>query len=72
MNEQHLAQLNIGRLRFPLDDPRMADFVDNLARVNAIADRAEGFVWRLQDDGGNATNFRRSPMRLFARRARSF
>jgi Domain of unknown function (DUF3291) len=58
VNEQHLGQLYIGRLRFPLDDPRMADFVDNLARVNVIADRAEGFVWRLQDDGGNATNFR--------------
>jgi hypothetical protein len=55
---QHLAQLNIGRLRYEIGDPRMADFVDNLARVNAIADRSEGFVWRLQDDGGNATNFR--------------
>jgi len=36
---QHLAQLNIGRLRYEVGDPRMADFVDNLARVNAIADR---------------------------------
>ena len=54
----HLAQLNIGRLRRELDDPRMADFVDNLARVNAIADRAEGFVWRLQDATGNATSYR--------------
>jgi hypothetical protein len=58
MSGQHLAQLNIGRLRYEIGDPRMADFVDNLARVNAIADRAEGFVWRLQDDTGNATNFR--------------
>ena len=55
---QHLAQLNIGRLRYELDDPRMADFVDNLARLNAIADRAEGFIWRLQDSSGNATSYR--------------
>jgi heme-degrading monooxygenase HmoA len=33
----------------------MADFMDNLDRVNAIADRSPGFVWRLQDEGGNAT-----------------
>src|SRR6266567_1630164 len=55
---QHLAQLNIGRLRYELDDPRLADFIDNLARVNAIAERSEGFVWRLQDETGNATNIR--------------
>src|SRR6266852_6228623 len=55
---RHLAQLNIGRLRYDLDDPRLADFIDNLARVNAIAERSEGFVWRLQDETGNATNIR--------------
>ena len=55
---QHLAQLNIGRLRHPLDDPRMADFADNLDRVNGIADRSEGFVWRLKDDSGSATGIR--------------
>ena len=55
---QHLAQLNIGRLRYEIDDPRMAEFVDNLARVNALADCAEGFVWRLQDATGNATAYR--------------
>src|SRR5262245_58760424 len=51
----HLAQFNIGRIRYPLDDPRMADFVNNLDRVNAIAEHTPGFVWRLQDDSGNAT-----------------
>jgi hypothetical protein len=55
---RHLAELNIGRIRYPLDDPRMADFTDNLTRVNGIADRSPGFVWRLQDDGGNATGVR--------------
>jgi hypothetical protein len=49
----HVAELNIGRLLYPIDDPRMADFVDNLARVNAMADRMPGFVWRLVGDGSN-------------------
>ncbi len=52
----HLAELNIARLRFNLDDPRVADFVDNLDRINAIAERSEGFVWRYKDECGNATN----------------
>jgi hypothetical protein len=55
--KQYLAQLNVGRVRYDLTDPRMADFIDNLALVNGIADRSEGFVWRLQDDNGNATSF---------------
>jgi len=55
---RHLAQLNIGRLRYPTDDPRVADFMNNLDLVNRLAERSEGFVWRLKDDSGNATNFR--------------
>ena len=51
----HIAQLNIGRFRFPTDDPRMAGFMENLDRVNALAERSEGFVWRLKDDTNNAT-----------------
>lgn len=54
----HLAELNIARLKYPLDDPRVAEFVDNLDRVNAVAERSEGFVWRLQDDSGDATDIR--------------
>ena len=50
----NLAQLNIGRVRYPVDDPRMADFMNNLALVNGLAERSEGFVWRLKDDTGNA------------------
>ena len=49
----HVAELNIGRLNYPIDDPRMAGFVDNLARINAMADRMPGFVWRLVGDGSN-------------------
>ena len=52
----HLAQINIGRLIAPLDDPKIAEFVAQLAPINAIADKAPGFVWRLQSESGNATD----------------
>ena len=54
----HLAQLNVARLRAPLDDPLIADFVDNLERVNALAEHSAGYVWRLQTDEGDATAVR--------------
>jgi hypothetical protein len=54
----HLAQLNIGRILYEIDDPRRKDFVDNLAFVNGLAERSPGFVWRYQDDSGNATSTR--------------
>ena len=50
----HLAQINIGRLIAPVGDPRIADFVAQLDPVNALADKAPGFVWRLQSSSGNA------------------
>jgi hypothetical protein len=53
-----LAQLNIAEMKAPLDAPSMADFVANLDRINALAEAAPGFVWRLQSDGGDATAFR--------------
>ncbi len=56
--KQHLAQLNIGRLRYEANDPRMADFIDNLAFVNGLAERSDGFVWRYQDDSGSAIDTR--------------
>lgn len=51
-----LAQVNLARLRFPLDSPELKDFVDHLEPVNADADAADGFVWRLQSEGGDATD----------------
>jgi hypothetical protein len=59
----HLAELNVGYLLHPVGDPRVADFVDNLARVNAMADRMPGFVWRLIGDGstGGALDVRPFP-----------
>jgi hypothetical protein len=57
----HLAQINIGRLQAPLDSPEIAEFVAALAPINALADRAPGFVWRLQTEDGNATSIRPFP-----------
>jgi hypothetical protein len=53
---RHLAEFNVARIRFPLDDPRMAEFVDNVNRINALAEKMDGFVWRLQDESGHAMN----------------
>ncbi len=58
MTTYHIAQVNIGRVRAGLDDPRMAGFVNRLDEINALADRSPGFVWRLQTSAGNATYFR--------------
>jgi hypothetical protein len=54
----HLAQVNIARLVAPLDSPQLADFVAALDPVNAAADAAPGFVWRLQTEDGDATSIR--------------
>jgi hypothetical protein len=54
----HVAQVNIARPKAPVDSPLLADFKANLDPVNAIADAAPGFVWRLQDESGNATAIR--------------
>lgn len=56
MNEFHLAQLNIGKLIAPPGDPRVAEFMDNLALVNGLAERSPGFVWRLKGEGDGATD----------------
>ncbi|MFF7334157.1 DUF3291 domain-containing protein [Streptomyces sp. NPDC090306] len=57
-NGYELAEVNIGRTAAPLDSARLKDFVDNLDVVNADADAADGFVWRLVGDTGNATDIR--------------
>lgn len=58
MSAYHLAQLNIATLLAPLDSPQLADFVANLQRINSLGEAAPGFVWRLQDDAGDATSLR--------------
>lgn len=56
-----LAQINVGQLIAPEGDERVQPFFDALAGVNALADGADGFVWRLQTDSGNATEFQPTP-----------
>jgi hypothetical protein len=58
MPSHHLAQLNVGIATAPLDSPTMADFMNNLDRINALAETSPGFVWRLKADDGNATSLR--------------
>src|SRR5205085_11009402 len=53
-----LAQVNIMRLRAPLDSPALAAFVAALDPVNALAEQAPGFVWRLKAADGNSTSIR--------------
>ena len=53
-----LAQLNIATMKYSLDDPEMKGFVDNLDYINSLADNSPGFVWRLQDEEGDATSQR--------------
>lgn len=51
----HLAELNIGRLLAPTDDPRVADFMSNLDRVNGLGRRMPGFVWMMEGSGEPGT-----------------
>lgn len=58
MRKYDIAQINIGRIRAPLEDPLMAGFVERLAEINALAEQSPGFVWRLQTPAGDATYLR--------------
>jgi len=58
MEARHLAEFNIARIKYPLDDPRMREFVDNVDRINKLADTLPGFVWRLQGENGHAMDMR--------------
>ncbi len=51
----HLAQMHVGTILYDLADPRMKGFIDNIERINALAEASLGFVWRLQDEAGDAT-----------------
>lgn len=52
----HLAQMNIAKAKYPLQAIEMKEFVDNLLPINQIAETSEGFVWRLEEEGGDATS----------------
>ncbi len=55
-SEWHLAELNLGVFSAPLESPEMAEFANALDRINAVADEAPGFVWRLKDDDGGPSS----------------
>lgn len=61
MAKYHIAQVNIGRVKAPVEDPIMAGFMTRLDEINVLAERSPGFVWRLQTDAGNATYLRPYP-----------
>ena len=57
MAQYQLAQINIARMKgVDINDPIMTEFVENLDRVNALAESSAGFVWRLKDENNNATS----------------
>src|SRR4249919_3880867 len=58
MDGPQLAQVNVGRLRAPMDSPRIAAFAAALDPINALAEESPGFVWRFQTEDGNATAVR--------------
>jgi hypothetical protein len=51
----HLAELNVGRLLAPTDDPRVAEFMAALDRVNGLGKRMPGFVWMMEGSGAPGT-----------------
>lgn len=63
----HLAQFNVARPKFALDDPRLHEFMGNLARINTLGKTAPGFVWILEDssDGGDSGAEGDSPPALY-------
>lgn len=54
----HIAVFNIAEAKFPMDDIGMKDFNDAIDMVNQEAESSNGFIWRLKDESGNATNIR--------------
>ena len=54
----HLAQVNLAWIRYPLDDPRMAEFLEAIERINVLGDRSPGCIWRFRTAGGDATDAR--------------
>ena len=56
----HLAEVNVATAVDDLESARLADFVAALDRVNDVAERSLGFVWRLKDDSGTSIDIHAS------------
>ena len=54
----HIAQVNVAQAKADMESELMRGFVSRLDEINALADRADGFIWRLQEDSGSATAIR--------------
>ena len=58
MSRWRIAQVNVGKLVAPLDDPRIDDFRNALERINLLGEAQPGFVWRAKGAGFDATDCR--------------
>jgi hypothetical protein len=54
----HIAQINIAEMLYPKGHPQMQPFFDAIAEINALAEQSAGFVWRLKDEAGDATEIK--------------
>jgi len=50
MSAWNIAQINVARAVDDIASDRLRDFVDNLDRINALAEAHPDFVWRLRAD----------------------
>ncbi len=55
MPAYHLAQINIAQAKDQMESDVMKGFVERLDEINALAEASPGFIWRLQDESGNAS-----------------
>ena len=62
MKQKQLAQINIAKMKAPLDDPMMKEFVDFLGPINKLAEASPGFIWRLKDEEGGPSSNIESPL----------
>ena len=54
----HIAQVNVAQAKADMASDLMQGFVSRLDEINALADRADGFIWRFKEDSGSATAIR--------------
>lgn len=58
LSAHHIAQVNVAQAKADMDSDLMQGFVSRLDEINALAESAEGFIWRLQEDSVSATVIR--------------
>ena len=45
-----IAQMNWGRLKYPVDHPLLSKFLGELEEVYGLAEQSPGFIWRLDEE----------------------